>query len=129
MEIWKCVQASIKQLGYRARTWIQKRVCCQIPIGLLNAAYYPHPLGIVISSGTKIGKNVTIFQHVTIGRQPGSEYLSLPTIEDDVVIYAGAVIAGKITIGKRAVIGANAVVTRDIAPDTLVKGNISGPCL
>jgi serine acetyltransferase len=113
----------LKRLAYCVRSWIQKRLCCQIPVGLLNAAYFPHPIGVIISSGTQIGNNVTIFQHVTIGRQPGKEYGFLPVIEDDVVIYAGAVIVGNILIGRGSIIGANAVVTSDVAPYSLIKAN------
>ena len=46
---------------------VQKRLCCQIPIGLLNAAYYPHPVGIVIferSRGAIIGANSVVTREV-----------------------------------------------------------------
>lgn len=59
-----------------------------------------------------IGKNCVIFHQVTIG---GTSH-GAPVILDNVTIYAGAVIVGKITIGNNVVIGANATVTQDI-PD------------
>jgi len=45
-----------------------------------------------------------------------------PTIEDGVLVGAGAKILGNITVGKNAIIGANAVVTKDVKPDTVVVG-------
>lgn len=56
-----------------------------------------------------IGKNCTIFQQVTIGNNDG-----LPTICDNVTIYAGAIIVGDITIGKNCIIGANSTIYKDV---------------
>lgn len=75
----------------------------------------PHNLyGIMIAPGARIGKNVRIFQQVTIGT--GKTVDDVPTIEDDVFIFPGAKIIGKVTIGKGAKIGANAVVVTDVPP-------------
>ena len=73
----------------------------------------PHPVGIVVGDDVEIGDNATIYQHVTLG-QRGARDQSYPVIGHNVVIYAGAVIIGNITIGDGAVIGANAVVTGDV---------------
>ena len=73
----------------------------------------------VIGETAEIGDNVTIYQCVTLGGtnptngEPGKRH---PTIEDDVIIGSGAQILGPITIGARARVGANAVVTGDV-PD------------
>lgn len=68
-----------------------------------------------------MGKNVTIYQNVTVGS--GADGASgFPVIEDDVVIYTGAVISGPVTLHRGCRIGANSVVTRDVPPDTLVAG-------
>lgn len=79
----------------------------------------PHPFGVVIGT-VEIGRNVTILQNVTLGlsRSSGQNLgaLSRPLIGDDVIIYAGAVLAGSIKVGKGARIGANAVVLNDV-PD------------
>lgn len=72
-----------KRLIYRIRYWFQLTMCCQIPYGLWRRVTFVHPVGVVISSGTTIGKNVTIFQHVTIGRQPERQYAHLPVISED----------------------------------------------
>ena len=69
--------------------------------------------GIVIAPNTRIGRNVTIYQHVTVASDDPQK---LTVIEDDVVIGAGAVILKNVHIGKGAKIGANAVVVCDV-PD------------
>src|SRR5262245_18347131 len=73
----------------------------------------PHPTGVVIGAGTRLGNNVTLYHGVTIGIASSSE-CTYPILEDNCVVYAGAVIVGGITIGAGAVIGANAVVTKDV---------------
>jgi len=78
----------------------------------------PHPVGIVIGEGVVIGKNVKIFQNVTLGgKQIGdAKQLNYPTVGDNVVIFAGAVVVGKIRIGNNSIIGSNAFIQKDI-PD------------
>ena len=78
----------------------------------------------VIGDGVKIGKNVIIYQNVTIGgaRIGDAKQSSYPEIGEGVVIFAGAVIVGKIKIGKGSVIGANAVITRDIPDNSVAAG-------
>lgn len=81
----------------------------------------PHPYGIIIHSLARIGNGVTIMQHVTIG---GREFNlnEAPVIEDDVYIGAGARVLGSIRVGRKALIGANAVVTRDVPAGATVVG-------
>lgn len=83
----------------------------------------PHAyVGHVVHPSTRIGNNVTIFHGVTIGRADAADPKSFTIpgceIEDDAVICAGAVILAPpdrpLTIGRGAVIGANAVVTRSV---------------
>lgn len=76
----------------------------------------PHPMGIVIGSAS-IGRNVTIFQNVTLGAREfdGSYDLSKrPILDDCVVVGAGAVILGPIRIGQNVVVRANGLITWDI---------------
>jgi len=77
-----------------------------------------HPIGIVVGEGVKLGERVVIFQNVTLGgaRMGDLQASNYPEIGDDTVIFAGAVVVGKIKIGKQCIIGANSVVTRDV-PD------------
>ena len=80
----------------------------QIGGGLL----LPHPNGIVIHHGARIGPNCLIFQQVTIGTRTGE--IMLPVIGGRVDIGAGAKILGNVRIGDHASIGANAVVLKDV---------------
>lgn len=82
-----------------------------------------HGTGVVIGSTSVIGKNVKIYQGVTLGAKsfpldengnPIKGILRHPIVEDDVVIYSGATILGRITIGKGSVIGGNVWVTKDV---------------
>ena len=77
-----------------------------------------HPQNILISSRTVIGENCTLYQDVTIGG--GGVKPGLPTIGNNVSIFAGAKILGGITIGDNVEIGANAVVTFDVPADSVV---------
>jgi len=79
----------------------------------------------VIGETAEIGDNVTIYQNVTLGGTnpsdgvPGKRH---PTICDDVVIGSGAQVLGPITVGKGAKIGANSVVTKDVAEGATMVG-------
>jgi serine O-acetyltransferase len=71
----------------------------------------------------RIGKNVWINQLVTIGHGVNKDgSLGLPTIEDGVSIFTGATILGDITVGHDSVIGAGAVVVKDVPPEHLAVG-------
>lgn len=77
-------------------------------------------LGIVIHPAARIGRNVLVGPHVTVGGRSLSR--GAPVIEDDVKIGAGACLLGDIRIGQGALIGANAVVTRDVPANAVVAG-------
>ncbi len=88
-----------------------------------------HGTGVVVGETTKIGKNVRIYQGVTLGAlslpaDAGNNFRGKkrhPTIEDDVIIYSGTTILGGDTvIGARAVIGGNVWITESVPPDTKV---------
>lgn len=82
----------------------------QIGGGLL----LPHPNGIVVHPAARIGVNCLLFQQVTLA--------GAVTVGGHVDIGAGAKILGPLTIGDDAVIGANAVVTHDVAPSSTMVG-------
>jgi serine O-acetyltransferase len=67
----------------------------------------------------RIGKNCWINQHVVIGHSNETDY---PTIGDNVTIFAGAKILGKVTVGDNATIGANSVVIQNVPPNVTVMG-------
>jgi len=88
-----------------------------------------HGTGVVIGSTSIIGDNVKIYQGVTLGAKsfplddegkPIKGILRHPVVEDNVVIYSGATILGRITIGEGSVIGGNVWVTRDIPPKSRI---------
>ena len=100
---------------------IQANTLNNIDVKLDTSTILPHPYGITIHPLAKIGKNVIINQHVTIGNRKGLNP-GAPTIEDDVHIFANAVILGNIIIGKGSVIGACALVLDDVPPYSVVYG-------
>ena len=82
----------------------------------------PHPYGIVIEPGVEIGNRVTIMQQASIGPSPAGGPPGAPIIEDNVHVGPGARIIGPVRVGRNAVIGANAVVTRDVPSHCTVVG-------
>lgn len=91
--------------------------------------FIDHGTGVVIGETTIIGERVRLYQAVTLGakRFPENEQGVLikgaarhPIVEDDVVIYAGATILGRITIGKGAIIGGNVWLTQSVPPGSNV---------
>jgi serine O-acetyltransferase len=80
---------------------------------------FVHPIGIVIGGDARIGNRVRFMGNNTVGTAKENGY---PVIEDDVTIGAGARILGPIRVGKGAIIGANAVVIRDVPAGAIVTG-------
>jgi serine O-acetyltransferase len=79
-------------------------------------------MGVVIGETAEIGCNVTMYHGVTLGGVSLEKGKRHPTIKDNVVIGAGAKILGAITVGENSRIGANAVVVKDVPPDSVVVG-------
>jgi len=84
--------------------------------------FIDHGMGVVIGETAVIGKCVTMYHGVTLGGTSLKKGKRHPTIEDEVVIGAGAKILGDITIGAHSRIGANAVVVRSVPPNSVVVG-------
>uniref|UniRef100_A0A7C3Z060 Serine acetyltransferase n=1 Tax=Desulfobacca acetoxidans TaxID=60893 RepID=A0A7C3Z060_9BACT len=91
--------------------------------------FIDHGTGVVIGETTEIGKRVRLYQGVTLGALsvPRDKVEGLrtkrrhPTVEDDVIIYAGAtILGGRTVIGARSVIGGNVWLTESVPPDTKV---------
>jgi serine O-acetyltransferase len=87
--------------------------------------FIDHGVGVVIGETAEIGRDVTVFQGVTLGGTGVKKGKRHPTIGDGVVIGAGAIILGSITIGDNSRIGAAAVVTKAVPPNSTVVGNPS----
>ncbi|MBE0437606.1 MAG: serine acetyltransferase [Methylomicrobium sp.] len=91
--------------------------------------FIDHGTGVVIGETAIIGRHVRLYQAVTLGakRFPKNADGSLvkgnerhPIVEDHVVIYAGATILGRITIGRGSTIGGNVWLTESVAPDSVI---------
>ncbi|MCB0168037.1 MAG: serine acetyltransferase, partial [Anaerolineae bacterium] len=70
----------------------------------------------------EVGENVTLYHGVTLGGTSGEKVKRHPTIEDGVVVGAGAKILGPIVVGRNSRIGANAVVIKEVPPNSVVVG-------
>jgi serine O-acetyltransferase len=87
--------------------------------------YIDHGTGLVIGESCVIGKNVKLYQGVTLGALSVSKSMAYtkrhPTVEDNVVIYAGAtILGGETVIGHDSIIGGNVWLTKSVAPHTTV---------
>ena len=92
--------------------------------------FIDHGMGVVIGETSEINDNVTIYHNVTLGGTSPSINTNEqrnskrhPTLEENVVVGSGAQILGPIVIGKNSLIGANAVVTKDVAEKSIMAGN------
>ncbi|MDR0511500.1 MAG: serine acetyltransferase [Treponema sp.] len=91
-----------------------------------EAIFIDHGTGVVIGETTVIGKNVKIFQGVTLGalsvKKGESNRKRHPTIEDDVTIYSNAtILGGETVIGKGSVIGGNVWITESVPPGSKIR--------
>ena len=84
--------------------------------------FIDHGMGVVIGETSIVGDDVMLYHGVTLGGKGSGHGKRHPTVHDGVTIGAGAKVLGAITIGARSVIGANAVVTHDAPPDSVLVG-------
>lgn len=82
---------------------------------------FPHPVGIVIGEGVKIGDNCVIYQNVTLGRK-NRDIAEYPVIEDNVTIYCNSTIIGNVKVGSNSIIGCNTVVMKSIDNNSVCVG-------
>jgi serine O-acetyltransferase len=126
--------------GYRIAHWFWKhdhkltgRLISQLVRGLTGIEIHPgatigqglfidHGMGVVIGETAEIGKDVTLYHVVTLGGTQLAKGKRHPTLDDRVVVGAGAKILGAITIGSDTRIGANAVVVRSVPENSVVVG-------
>jgi serine O-acetyltransferase len=94
----------------------------QIGAGL----WLDHGLGFVVGETCVIGKDVSIWHNVTLGSTLNDSGAQRhPIVQDGVVIGAGAIILGHVTIGTNANVAAGSIVVKDVPPSTLVVGTKS----
>lgn len=98
--------------------------------------FIDHGTGVVIGETCIIGERVRIYQAVTLGAKRfevddeghlQKDYARHPVVEDDVVIYAGATILGRVTIGKGSVIGGNVWLTHDVPAHSQIMQSMPKP--
>jgi serine O-acetyltransferase len=84
--------------------------------------FIDHGTGVVIGGTAIVGRDVTIYQGVTLGGTSLQRKKRHPTIGDNVTVGSGAAVLGDITIGENVKIGANSVVVKDVPPNSTVVG-------
>ena len=84
--------------------------------------FIDHGMGVVVGETAEIGDDVTVYQGVTLGGTSWQKGKRHPTLEDGVIVGAGAKVLGPFTVGKNARIGSNAVVTKAVPEGATVVG-------
>ncbi len=84
--------------------------------------FIDHGMGVVIGETAEIGDDVMLYHGVTLGGRSLEHGKRHPTIGDRVTVGAGAKVLGPIVIGADSAIGANAVVTHDVPPESIATG-------
>lgn len=112
-----CCRHRLPWLSTLTRIVFNSDIGCRLP----RDVSLPHPYGLVIHPRTVIGRRVTLMQQVTLAEKRAGENAA-PVLANGVYVGAGAKILGPVQIGVGAVIGANAVVTRDVPAHGTVVG-------
>ncbi len=114
---WRLLARVLSQTG-RAVTGIE--IHPAVTIG--RRFFIDHGMGVVIGETAKIGDDVMLYHGVTLGGTALHHGKRHPTLEDGVIVGAGAKVLGDITVGKGARIGSNAVVVKDVPPGVTMVG-------
>src|SRR4030042_648866 len=117
-------QHNLKLLGRLLSQWVRSLTGIEIHPGALigQGLFIDHGMGVVIGETAELGDEVTLYHGVTLGGTSLQKGKRHPTLEDRVVVGAGAKILGAITIGADTRIGANAVVVRSVPANSVVVG-------
>src|SRR5512147_2057245 len=140
LEVLICYQGLHAVWGYRIAHWfwvrrlyLIGRMISQLVRSLTGIEIHPgatigpqlfidHGMGVVIGETAEVGKCVTLYHGVTLGGTSLNKGKRHPTLEDNVVVGAGAKVLGNIVIGANSRIGANAVVIKSVPPNSVVVG-------
>ena len=122
-----CRLHNLRMLAALTERAIHHLCLCSISTGaeIGGGFYLAHPIGLVIGGGTRIGEHCDGRQNVTFGgnyNKQSEDGRQKPWLGDNVSIGAGAVILGPVKVGSNAIIGANAVVIRDVPESAIVAG-------
>jgi serine O-acetyltransferase len=140
LEVILCYPGLHAVWGHRVSHWLWRhnlkflaRFISQVVRGLTGIEIHPgatigcglfidHGMGVVIGETAELGSCVTLYHGVTLGGTSLNKGKRHPTLEDNVVVGAGAKILGAITVGENSRIGANAVVVKPVPPNSVVVG-------
>jgi serine O-acetyltransferase len=140
LEVLLCYPGLHAVWGHRLTHWLWKRNMrllarwiSQLMRSLTGIEIHPgatigpylfidHGMGVVIGETAEVGSCVTLYHGVTLGGTSLNKGKRHPTLEDNVVVGAGAKILGAITIGENSRVGANAVVVKSAPPNSVVVG-------
>ena len=113
---------------YFLARWVSQRAARKTGIEIHPGAtigkglFIDHGSGVIIGETAVIGDNVTLYQGVTLGGTGKEKGKRHPTLEDNVMVSAGAKILGSFTIGENSKIGAGSVVLEEVPPNCTVVG-------
>jgi serine O-acetyltransferase len=140
LEILLCYPGFHAMRFHRVANWlwthdmkVLARLVSHISRGLTGIEIHPgatigegffidHGMGVVIGETAEIGNNVTLYHGVTLGGTTWNKGKRHPTIEDNVIVGAGAAILGNIRVGQNSKIGSGSVVNREVPPNSTVVG-------
>ena len=117
----------LKKHYFLAR-WISQRAVRKTGIEIHPGAtigkglFIDHGSGVIIGETAELGNNVTLYQGVTLGGTGKEKGKRHPTLEDNVMVSAGAKILGSFRIGENSKIGAGSVVLKEVPPNCTVVG-------
>ena len=114
---WRLIARGVSQI-MRSLTGIEIHPGATIGKSL----FIDHGMGVVIGETAEVGDFVTLYHGVTLGGTTLNKGKRHPTLEDHVVVGAGAKVLGAIQVGRNSRIGANAVVVKEVPPNSLVVG-------
>ena len=117
-----------KKGHYVMARWISQRAVRKTGIEIHPGAtigkglFIDHGSGVIIGETAILGDNITLYQGVTLGGTGKEQGKRHPTLEDNVMVSAGAKVIGSFTIGKNSKIGAGSVVIEEVPPNCTVVG-------
>ena len=116
------IRTPLDKLGMVIWAWNTRRCGCffHLDSEIGPGLFLPHPVGIVIGQGVRVGPRATLYQSVTLGKAKGDAY---PALGADVTVYPNSVIIGSIVIGDGAIVGAASLVLKDVPSGATVAGN------